>query len=184
MNLEPLNHCEPLNLERAVPDEGVRRWAAATSIELAAVIIIAVVLSGLMTYPLAFRAGSVGRIYSGDGQLSIWNVAWVARILIVNPDHLYDAISPDEWLENVDARTGCKGIRCTCNGSRVGSWSSPEREVSCSPNFENRTVDDNPSRSVVTSWATTDRAPRRRPFASCWSRPSELSNFVSVVTDF
>ncbi len=33
----------------------------------------------------------VGRINTGDGQLSIWNVAWVAHALTTDPWHLYDA---------------------------------------------------------------------------------------------
>ena len=44
-----------------------------------------------LTYPLAFRPGSIGRIDSGDGQFSIWNVAWVARTLAVDPRHVFDA---------------------------------------------------------------------------------------------
>src|SRR5262249_49599877 len=43
------------------------------------------------TYPLAFKPGRVGRIDNGDGQLSIWNVAWVARTLPVDPLHVFDA---------------------------------------------------------------------------------------------
>src|SRR5215510_6113325 len=44
-----------------------------------------------MTWPLAPRLGSVGRIDNNDGQLSIWNVAWVARTLVVDPVHVFDA---------------------------------------------------------------------------------------------
>ena len=33
----------------------------------------------------------VGRVNTGDGQFSIWNVAWVAHALIADPRHLYDA---------------------------------------------------------------------------------------------
>jgi hypothetical protein len=44
-----------------------------------------------MTYPLVARLGSVGRVDSDDGRLSIWNVAWVARTLVVDPVHLFDA---------------------------------------------------------------------------------------------
>ena len=44
-----------------------------------------------MTWPLAIRAGSAGRVDSGDGEFSIWNVAWVARTLVVDPLGLYDA---------------------------------------------------------------------------------------------
>ena len=44
-----------------------------------------------MTWPLVARGASAGRIDSGDGQFSIWNVAWVARTLVVDPRGLYDA---------------------------------------------------------------------------------------------
>jgi hypothetical protein len=44
-----------------------------------------------MTWPLVPRLGSVGRVDNGDGQLSIWNVAWVARTLAVDPLHVFDA---------------------------------------------------------------------------------------------
>ena len=37
------------------------------------------------------KPGSVGRVDNGDGQLSIWNVAWVARTLAVDPLHVFDA---------------------------------------------------------------------------------------------
>lgn len=43
-----------------------------------------------MTYPMVPRMGSVGRLNTGDGQLSIWNVAWVSRALVVAPNRLYD----------------------------------------------------------------------------------------------
>lgn len=59
--------------------------------ELAAVVLAAGVLTAIFTYPIAFRIGHVGRIDNGDGQLSIWNVAWVARALAVDPTHVFDA---------------------------------------------------------------------------------------------
>src|ERR1043165_9423502 len=43
------------------------------------------------TYPLAFHLGSVGRVDNGDGQFSVWNVAWVARALVRDPLHVFDA---------------------------------------------------------------------------------------------
>ena len=50
-------------------------------------------LALLMTWPLATDLGGLGRTHAndGDGQLSIWNVAWVARTLVVDPLRLYDA---------------------------------------------------------------------------------------------
>ena len=55
------------------------------------VLAAAIVITMVMTWPLAIRAGSAGRVDSGDGQFSIWNVAWVARTLVVDPRGLYDA---------------------------------------------------------------------------------------------
>src|SRR4029077_9127009 len=49
--------------------------------ELAAVLVAAVALTVLYTYPVAFKPGRVGRVDNGDGELSIWNVTWVARTL-------------------------------------------------------------------------------------------------------
>ena len=59
--------------------------------ELAAVIAVSAVLSIALTYPIAFKLGRSGRVDNGDGQLSIWNVAWVARTLVVDPRHVFDA---------------------------------------------------------------------------------------------
>ena len=59
--------------------------------EFAIVLAVAAVLTAALTYPLAFRPGHVGRVDHADGQFSIWNVAWVARTLIVDPLHVYDA---------------------------------------------------------------------------------------------
>lgn len=59
--------------------------------ELATVMAVAAVLTAALTYPLAFKPGHVGRVDQTDGQFSIWNVAWVARTLIVDPRHVYDA---------------------------------------------------------------------------------------------
>jgi len=67
--------------------------------ELAAVLAVGAVLTVTLTYPLALKIGSVGRVDNGDGQFSIWNVAWVARTLIVDPIHVYDAniFYPHRW---------------------------------------------------------------------------------------
>ncbi|MBI4486659.1 MAG: glycosyltransferase family 39 protein [Acidobacteria bacterium] len=54
-------------------------------------VLASAILAVALTYPMAFQLGSVGRTDSGDGQLSIWNVAWVARTLAVNPRHVFDA---------------------------------------------------------------------------------------------
>lgn len=55
------------------------------------VVAAALLITVVMTWPLAIRGASAGRVDSGDGQFSIWNVAWVARTLVVDPRGLYDA---------------------------------------------------------------------------------------------
>ena len=59
--------------------------------ELALVTIAAAILTVVLTFPIAFRIGDVGRADTADGQYSLWNVAWVARTLIVDPMHVFDA---------------------------------------------------------------------------------------------
>jgi hypothetical protein len=59
--------------------------------EAVLVVAAAVLLTAVMTWPLVLRGASAGRIDSGDGQFSIWNVAWVARTVVVDPRNLYDA---------------------------------------------------------------------------------------------
>ena len=59
--------------------------------ELAVVLIAAGLLTALMTWPLAAKMGSIARVDNGDGQFSIWNVAWVARTLVLDPLHVFDA---------------------------------------------------------------------------------------------
>src|SRR3982750_2542456 len=51
------------------------------------------ILSVLMTWPLASDPGRLGRTLAtdADGQFSIWNIAWVARTLLADPLHLFDA---------------------------------------------------------------------------------------------
>lgn len=60
-------------------------------LEAASVVIVASVLAVAMTFPLAFELGRVGRIDTGDGQWSIWVVNWVARTLVADPLHVFDA---------------------------------------------------------------------------------------------
>jgi hypothetical protein len=63
-----------------------RRWR-----EAAVVVAAGALLTALFTYPIAFKPGRVGRVDNGDGQFSIWNVAWVARTLPTDPLHVFDA---------------------------------------------------------------------------------------------
>jgi hypothetical protein len=50
-----------------------------------------VLVTVALTWPLVPRLGLGGPVNTGDGQLSIWNVSWVARALVVDPLHVYDA---------------------------------------------------------------------------------------------
>jgi hypothetical protein len=54
-------------------------------------LLFAVVVTVIMTWPLTPNITHAGRLDSDDGRFAIWNVAWVARTLIVNPLGLYDA---------------------------------------------------------------------------------------------
>lgn len=64
---------------------------AASAREFGVVLTAAIVLTVALTYPLAFNLGRLGRAQADDGRFSIWNVAWVARTLVVDPVHLFDA---------------------------------------------------------------------------------------------
>jgi hypothetical protein len=59
--------------------------------ELGLVLLVSAITTVVMTYPLAFKLGGVGRVDNGDGLMAIWNVAWVAHSLIVDPLHVFDA---------------------------------------------------------------------------------------------
>ena len=59
--------------------------------ELGVVLFASAMLTAALTYPIAFKLGHVGRVDNGDGKLSIWNVAWVARTLVADPRHVFDA---------------------------------------------------------------------------------------------
>ena len=59
----------------------------------------ATAMSVIMTWPLAAGFGRLGRTLPGDGQYSIWNIAWVARTLTEEPLSLFDAniFYPHRW---------------------------------------------------------------------------------------
>jgi hypothetical protein len=59
--------------------------------ELALVVIGFGILTVYLTSPLAFHLGTVGRLDNEDTRMLIWNVAWVARTLILDPLHVFDA---------------------------------------------------------------------------------------------
>jgi len=59
--------------------------------ELAAVLVLGTALTVFFAFPIASRIGGVGRVDKADGQWSIWVVSWVARALVLDPAHLFDA---------------------------------------------------------------------------------------------
>jgi hypothetical protein len=59
--------------------------------EACAVWALAAMATVVLTYPLAFGAGSYGRLQLNDGRWSIWVVAWVAHALSSAPSHLFAA---------------------------------------------------------------------------------------------
>jgi hypothetical protein len=77
---------EPIMPARREP-VGVRRALR----ESAWVLVAALALTVFSTWPLAARFSTAGRVDSGDGRYSIWNVAWVAHALTTSPTSLYHA---------------------------------------------------------------------------------------------
>jgi len=59
--------------------------------ELGLVVFGFAALTVVLTFPLAFRLGTAARLDIADTRLLIWNVAWVARTLVVDPLHVFDA---------------------------------------------------------------------------------------------
>ena len=55
------------------------------------VVLGALVLTSLMTYPLVLGFDHVGRVDNNDGRWSIWVVSWVAHALTTDPQHLFRA---------------------------------------------------------------------------------------------
>ncbi|HEX5216770.1 MAG TPA: hypothetical protein VFV98_15020, partial [Vicinamibacterales bacterium] len=53
--------------------------------------VLAAILAIALTWPLAARLGSAGRIEVGDARYSIWNIAWVAHALTTAPTTLFNA---------------------------------------------------------------------------------------------
>jgi hypothetical protein len=78
--------------EQRQPDH--RGWR-----ELAFVALGFAALTVALTSPLAFRLGGLARLENADGQFAIWNVAWVARTLVVDALHVFDAniFYPHRW---------------------------------------------------------------------------------------
>jgi hypothetical protein len=55
------------------------------------VALAAAALTTLLLYPISIHPGRHARADSSDGQFSLWNVAWVARTIVADPVHLFDA---------------------------------------------------------------------------------------------
>ena len=82
----------------ALPDEPVRmrrQGQDSVSTRLRELCLVVAGFSGLtlvIFYPMSAHLASLTyNPNNGDGQFSIWNVAWVARTLVVDPRHLFDA---------------------------------------------------------------------------------------------
>ncbi len=65
--------------------------ARATRREWLIAIVLACGLVTALTFPTVPQLGTAGRLDTGDGRFSIWNVAWVAHALTTDPRHLFDA---------------------------------------------------------------------------------------------
>jgi hypothetical protein len=68
--------------------------------ELALVLLGFAALTVTLTFPLVLHPGSLTyNLTNNDSQFSIWNVAWVARTLVVNPLNIFNAniFFPHRW---------------------------------------------------------------------------------------
>jgi hypothetical protein len=71
----------------------VRPGTIARPREILLIALAGVALAILMTWPLATGLSRLGRTEptNADGQFSIWNISWVARTIVADPLHLFDA---------------------------------------------------------------------------------------------
>jgi hypothetical protein len=67
------------------------RSAAPSARQRILICLLGAILVVLHTWPLAARLDRVGRPDSFDGQYSLWQATWVARALVTDPLHVYDA---------------------------------------------------------------------------------------------
>ena len=67
------------------------RMRSRRAAEAIVVLSLSIAAAVLQTYPLAFKIGHVARTDMTDGRWSIWVVNWVARTLVADPRHLFDA---------------------------------------------------------------------------------------------
>lgn len=71
-----------------------------TLAELLLVVVGFAAFTALLFHPMSFNLGSLTyNPENGDGQFSVWNVAWVARTLVADPRHVFDAniFYPHRW---------------------------------------------------------------------------------------
>ncbi|HUQ88857.1 MAG TPA: hypothetical protein VM096_14970 [Vicinamibacterales bacterium] len=61
------------------------------SVEATAVVLGAVILACVFTYPYIIQFNDAGRLDTNDGRWSIWVVSWVAHALTTDPLHLFRA---------------------------------------------------------------------------------------------
>ncbi len=61
----------------------MRHWRLALLLGIALVVV--------HTWPLAARLDRIGRADAPDGQYALWQATWVARALVTDPIHVYDA---------------------------------------------------------------------------------------------
>jgi hypothetical protein len=54
-------------------------------------LVVATTLLVVMTWPTVPRLATVGRLDSGDGKFSIWNIGWIGHALLTDPRHILDA---------------------------------------------------------------------------------------------
>jgi hypothetical protein len=59
--------------------------------EIGTIVGLALLITAWFTFPLWLQPGRWGRFDTGDGQFSIWNVAWVTHALASPRDDLANA---------------------------------------------------------------------------------------------
>ncbi len=67
------------------------RPAATPAYRRLTILLLGVALVIANTWPLAARLDRIGRADSHDGRYGLWQAAWVARALVTDPLHVYDA---------------------------------------------------------------------------------------------
>src|SRR5262245_64106109 len=67
------------------------RPAATSASRALLILLLGVGLVVVNTWPLAARLDRIGRAESHDGRYGLWQAAWVARAIVTDPLHVYDA---------------------------------------------------------------------------------------------